>query len=57
MGTVDGGICCFFWEVQVNSDLFRGREWPMAGGLEKLEGGNETEFLWEERGLGKLAYV
>jgi len=28
MGTVDSGICCFFGGVQVDSDLFTGREWP-----------------------------
>jgi len=46
-----------FWGVQVNSDLFPGREWRMGGSLETLGGANGTKFLWEERGLGGLACV
>jgi len=49
--------CVVFWGVQVNSDLFLGREWSMGGSLEKLGGGNGSEFFWEERGLGRLACV
>jgi len=61
MGAVDSGVCCFFLEggggAQVDSDSFLERKWPMKGSLEKLGGGNETEFFWEERGLGRLACV
>jgi len=51
MGVVDGGICCFFGECKLI------QIWLIGDSSKRLGGGNGTEFLWKECGLGYVAYV